>query len=419
MTDDDDRRRFDERILVLAPLGRDARVTRDVLARASLSAEVCADMAATCAKLSDGAGALVLAEEALTTQAQALLGDALRAQPPWSDVPILVLTGTGETTETRVRAIAALDPSGNVTILERPVRVFTLVVTVQAMLRARRRQYQMRDLHLQMQVQMDRLQQERELRARFVSALAHDLRGPVSAAMLAAEMISRRPERLQTWPEHRKPDPLQARGDLAGLMKRNLERIDQMVRDLLDASRIQAGRPLQMRFEPAELRSLLADVVEDLATIHTHQVRLDAPAEVRGVFSVNDLRRAVWNLVTNAVKYGSPGAPVTVRLTGHEGRAQIAVHNHGNPIAPEDVGRIFEPFARANSAELLSAVGWGLGLTLVRGFAETHGGQVSVDSDPERGTTFTIDIPCDVRVLIGGGGAKDAPPGDLPPVESS
>lgn len=414
MTDELDRRAhdgraIDERILVLAPLGRDGRVTKDVLSRANLVAEVCQDMAAVCAKLAEGAGALIFAEEALTTSAHALLSETLRAQPPWSDVPILVLTGSGETTEARVRAIAALDPSGNVTILERPVRVFTLIVTAQAMLRARRRQYQMRDLHRQMQSQMDRLQKERELRARFVSLLAHDLRGPVSAAMLAAEMISRRPERLEE------------RRDLASLMKRNLERIDQMVRDLLDASRIQAGRPLQMRLEPAELSGVLADVVQDLATIHGHRVRLEAPAEVRGVFSVSDLRRAVWNLVTNALKYGSAGTPVTVRLTERAGRAQISVHNHGNPIAPEDLGRIFEPFARASTAEAQSAVGWGLGLTLVRGFAETHGGQVLVDSDADRGTTFTIDIPCDVRLPRRGapGSPGDAPAGVRPPAGSS
>lgn len=378
-------KRIEERVLVLAPTGRDATLTCEVLARAGIVAEVCATIEEVCAGLADGAGGLILAEEALTASAVEKLGRALAAQPPWSDVPTLVSTAAGETTDARVRAIKALDPGGNVTILERPIRVFPMLVSVQAMLRARRRQYQMRDLHQELQRQMDRLQQERELRARFVSLLAHDLRGPLGAAMLSLHRILRAPHELDE------------RRDLGMRLKRNLERIDRMVHDLLDASRIQAGQPLLLRVAECDLGSIAHEVVDDLNNIHGDRVLLKAEDDVRGFWSAEELRRATWNLATNAIKYGAANAPVTVTVGRAQGRAHVAVHNLGNPISLDDQRRIFEPFSRAPSSDPGRPLGWGLGLTLVRGCAEAHGGKVRLESDAERGTTFVIEVPMDTR----------------------
>ena len=377
----------EERVLVLAPTGRDAALTCDVLARAGLVAEVCPTIEEVCAKLVAGAGSLILAEEALTPSAVERLGRALGAQPPWSDIPILVSTAAGETTDARVRAIKALDPGGNVTILERPIRVFPMLVSVQAMLRARRRQYQMRDLYLELQRQMDRLQEERELRARFVSLLAHDLRGPLGAAMLAAQTIVRAPERLDE------------RRDLGVRVKRNLERIDRMVHDLLDASRIQSGQALLLRLAECDLGSIAREVVDDLNNIHGDRVLLKAEDNVRGFWSAEELRRATWNLASNAIKYGISDAPVTVSVGRTDGKAHVAVHNLGTPISLDDQRRIFEPFSRARSSDPGRPLGWGLGLTLVRGCAEAHGGIVRVDSDAVRGTTFVMEVPLDTRTV--------------------
>lgn len=377
---------LEERVLLLCPTGRDACVTRDVLTRAGLRAEPCGDVVEVCAHLIEGAGALLLAEEALTTTGLQTLSRTLRNQPPWSDVPIIILTGAGETTEARVRAVSTLDPSANVTILERPVRVFTLVTTVQAALRARRRQYQMRDLHLQVQSQMESLKVERELRARFVSLLAHDLRGPVTGAMISADLLIRHPERLDE------------RRDLGTRIRRNLERVECMVRDLLDASRIQAGQPLLLRLEPCELTGIAREVVDDLNAIHGDRLRLEVAEEITGVWSADELRRAIWNLATNAIKYGAPLAPVTIKIRMDDGRAFISVHNEGRPLSPDEQRRIFEPFARAHTADASTQTGWGLGLTLVRGCVEAHGGRVQVESSAEHGTTFTIEVPVDARV---------------------
>jgi signal transduction histidine kinase len=375
----------EECVLVLAPTGRDATITREVLAREGFVSEACRDVRDLCEKVAAGAGAIVLAEEALTAGAAAALAAALARQPPWSDIPILVLTTPGETTESRVRAIRALEPSGNVTILERPARIFTLAITVQAMLRARRRQYQMRDLYTQVHGQMERLQAERDLRARFVSLLAHDLRGPLSTATMSAALIERRLEQLGE------------RRDVTVRIKRSLERIELMVRDLLDTSRIQAGHLLTLRLAEGELGEIVWEVVDELNALHDGRVRFQIGQRIEGVWGADELRRAVWNLVANALKYGDATAPVTVTVARAGLRASISVHNRGNPISAEDRARIFEPFARAATSETRSQLGWGLGLTLVRGCAAAHGGQVHVVSSEAEGTTFVLELPLDAR----------------------
>ena len=137
---------LERRVLILAPTGRDAELTRGVLAEAGMRATVCADLPAMVSAIDAGAGALLLSEEALATEAHvAFLGDRLLRQPSWSDLPILLLAHHGADSSQVRKAVRAL---GNVTLLERPVRVASLVTSTQTALRARERQYHARE-HLQ------------------------------------------------------------------------------------------------------------------------------------------------------------------------------------------------------------------------------------------------------------------------------
>jgi signal transduction histidine kinase len=131
----------EERVLVLAPTPADAVVTRTLLAEAGLACHVCADLAALCGECGAGAGAVLLTEEVLADGGADRLVELLRRQPPWSDLPVLLLSGGGADSPV---AAWALDLLGNVTVLERPVRVTTLVSALRAALRARRRQYELR-----------------------------------------------------------------------------------------------------------------------------------------------------------------------------------------------------------------------------------------------------------------------------------
>jgi len=132
----------DQRVLIFAPAGRDSAASRSILSRAGIETLICTGTATVCREVESGAGALLVGEEAATPTATNALSDALALQPSWSDLPILMLTGPGPDSAAATIAAAKL---GNVTLLERPVRVVSLVSAVRAALRARQRQYELRD----------------------------------------------------------------------------------------------------------------------------------------------------------------------------------------------------------------------------------------------------------------------------------
>lgn len=134
----------DERILILAPTGRDAAMTVRYLLEAGLRAEACDHIEALCDEAREGTGMIFLTGEALTTEALRCLVELLAQQPAWSDIPFVVLTSGGGETPANTEALAALSEAGNVTLIERPVRLMTLMSTVRAALRARQRQYEVR-----------------------------------------------------------------------------------------------------------------------------------------------------------------------------------------------------------------------------------------------------------------------------------
>jgi PAS domain S-box-containing protein len=135
---------LEHRVLVLAPMGRDCEIACEVLRKSGFEALPCENLECLAEEFDAGASALVLAEEGLSARGLPALMSRLAAQPPWSDIPIVILTGSGELSEARMRSLNALEPSGNVTFLERPFRRMTLISTLKMALRARERQYQLR-----------------------------------------------------------------------------------------------------------------------------------------------------------------------------------------------------------------------------------------------------------------------------------
>ena len=137
-----DREFLEQRVLILTPTGRDARLTQSVLEGAGITCRCCPDLVEVCQELEEGAGALLLAEEATATEDTDCLTSWLARQPQWSDLPVLMLARPGAESPAVMRA---LDLFGNVSVLERPTRVAALVSIVRTALRSRRRQYQARD----------------------------------------------------------------------------------------------------------------------------------------------------------------------------------------------------------------------------------------------------------------------------------
>jgi PAS domain S-box-containing protein len=132
-------------VLVHAPVGRDAQMILEVLGTAGISGEICRTLDGIADRLSEGAGALLITDDALNRAAIGRIAAWLKVQPPWSDLPVLVLTTGGDPDQTSVYRLRLIEPLGNVTLIERPVRKVTLISSVTNALRSRQRQYDIRD----------------------------------------------------------------------------------------------------------------------------------------------------------------------------------------------------------------------------------------------------------------------------------
>jgi signal transduction histidine kinase len=171
---------------------------------------------------------------------------------------------------------------------------------------------------------------------------------------------------------------------------------------MLDCQRIRAGKRLPLEIVEYRMNDVVDEVVAEMRRQHGDRFVVHAEPDVSGYWSWDAMRRALENLLTNAVKYSDPQSPITITLKVGEGnRMSLSVHNNGPTLSAEEQARIFLPFERSKSAERSGKAGWGIGLTLVQGIVDGHGGTVSVESSPERGTTFHINNPMDSRPYQG------------------
>ena len=220
-------------------------------------------------------------------------------------------------------------------------------------------------------------------REQFVATLAHDLRTPLSAASLGLQLL-----------RHTKdPDKVDV---VVDKIATNLTRIDQMIQDMLDTIVFQHGERLLLAPANFDIAEVIKEVCEQSAVVYGPRFEVVGNS-VMGWWGRDAIKRALENLVSNAVKYGKPSTPIRISFKEYHGRILLSVHNHGDPIPPDQVETMFQVFRRAKAAKEGDQKGWGIGLPYVRIVAESHGGSIDVDSAAERGTTFSIDIPVDSR----------------------
>jgi signal transduction histidine kinase len=174
----------------------------------------------------------------------------------------------------------------------------------------------------------------------------------------------------------------------------NMDRADEMIRDMLDASKLKAGEKFLLNIKKVNLKELILHTTDDLTTVHGDRFRLHLE-NIEGYWDEDVLKRMLENLMSNAVKYGSVLFPVTVSTAQENNFVKISVHNHGNPISENETVAIFEPYKRAVNAS--AQKGWGIGLMLVKGFAEALGGRANVMSSEKDGTVFSLVLPKDSR----------------------
>lgn len=228
------------------------------------------------------------------------------------------------------------------------------------------------------------LRTEREMRDNFVALLTHDLRTPLNVAKMNMHLALIKAGGSQDVIAH------------ASKAMDAIARIDKMIRDMLDASRIKAGAGLEIQVAECDLVQIARVACDELIALYGADFRLQAPERVTGYWSCEDLQRAIDNLGSNAAKYGDATRPIVISIEKQREFVEIAVHNEGRPIAPEDLPGLFDRFMRTSTSGA-DAKGWGLGLSLVRGVAEAHGGTVTVVSGEGSGTTFTLRLPLDCR----------------------
>ena len=370
----DEQLRLDRRLLLLPPTPKDGSVTQEVLRRAGVETEICSNVRGLVAEVHRGAAAVLLPEEAIATASRELAA-MLSQQAPWSDLPILVLTRPGADSAEASLAVSAL---GNVTLLERPLRLSTLQSAVRTALRARERQYQIRR-------QLAELRDADQRKDEFLATLGHELRNPLSPLLTSVELLKLGAS----------SDPNLAR--VIAVMQRQAGHLVRLVDDLLEVSRITRGL-IEVQHEPVELSEIVAAAVEtSRPTIEASEHRLNVemagePLIVRGD-SVR-LTQVFANLLNNAAKYTNPGGTIDVAVRHTRQTASITVRDNGIGIDRQNLSSVFDMFTQVSRSDRRTQGGLGIGLTLVRSLVGLHGGSVSASSEgPGHGSTFEVQLP--------------------------
>ncbi|MGN6525631.1 MAG: ATP-binding protein [Burkholderiaceae bacterium] len=372
------------RVVVLPATRRDGVVASELLRRAGIDCLAVADAAALRQALEGDIGAVVVADTALAEPGFARVADALSSQPTWSDVPVVLMSRAGEASE-QEGAYAVVDRLTNVTVIDRPASIRTLVSAVQTALRARRRQYEIRDQIAALSQAQEALRQSDRRKDEFLATLAHELRNPLAPLRSALQVMELR----------RPADPEQAR--LLAMMDRQMNVMVRLIDDLLDIARISSGK-VTLRRQRLDLRKVIeaaAEAAMPAIAAAGHRLRVSMPeAPVPMLGDTTRLAQVVGNLLNNATKYTARGGELSVTLAAEAGDATITVRDNGAGLPPEVLEHVFDRFAQVNRTLDRAQGGLGIGLSLVRQLVEMHGGSVGASSDGvDRGSTFTVRLP--------------------------
>ncbi|MBN8730442.1 MAG: HAMP domain-containing histidine kinase [Acidobacteria bacterium] len=222
-----------------------------------------------------------------------------------------------------------------------------------------------------------------QLQTDFVAAVSHEFRSPLASISQIAELLDA--DRWPT-PDHR------AKGH--EILTRETARLRRLVEGLLDFARMEAGTA-GYRLAPLDAAEMVRAVVDEFqASANGGQIELSIATGLPHIRGDREaLSRALWNLLENAVKYSAPPARVWVETSASDGGLAIRVRDEGTGIPGGEQAQIFNKFYRGSEAKARGVKGTGLGLAMVRHIAEGHGGEVRVESDPGRGSTFTLVLP--------------------------
>lgn len=399
----------DDRVLVIAPIGQDAKAIGDLLNDNGFVPVVCHSPTEAATEVTN-AGALVMTEETLEFAETSILLDALQAQPPWSELPSIILTSGGASRLSRLLEVAAR-AAGSVTLLERPIRTETLLRTMNVALRSRHRQYQVRDLMAEQQRIREKLERNEEqlrsllarerglrqtadeanrLKDEFLATISHELRNPLNVILGYSELLLRMKE-INLSPQLIR---------MSEALRRNALAQSYLIRDLLELSRLRSGK-MKLLLETVSIRTAIDNAFDTVrADAQAKQIAIEIEAPLEPLFVRADLLRLeqiIWNLLSNAVKFTPPGGRITLRLSREDHDVVLVVEDTGQGIDPAFIPNVFEMFRQGDARANREHTGLGIGLALVQQLVKLHEGSVKCYSEgPGKGTTFSVRLPEEV-----------------------
>jgi signal transduction histidine kinase/CheY-like chemotaxis protein len=360
--------------------------------------------------MADDVGALLLTEEALFDRDVDRLAATLADQPAWSDISVLLFVGD-DRSEVRLRTLRKLEVLRNVTLLDRPVRTAAVVTTVQAALRGRARQYELRDVLNALQTARIEAERANQLKDEFLATVSHELRTPLNAILGWVSML-----------RHARFEPARV-ATILEIVERNARAQAQLIADVLDISRMISGR-VTLNVKPLSLARTVLEAVDSIRPAAAAK-RIELNVDVQEGPTVNAdpdrLQQVIWNVLANAAKFSMEGGRIDVAVTADNTSASIIVCDAGVGIAPDFLPHVFDRFRQADQGFTRSAGGLGLGLAIVKHLVEMHGGRVSAESDgPGCGAKFTIVLPLtQVSPLTPNAPSEPEPVGALPAIDLS
>jgi signal transduction histidine kinase/CheY-like chemotaxis protein len=411
-----------ERVLVLAPLGRDAAIAGSILAEAGMASVACFDLPCLCAALAEGGGVAVVVEEALFTSDLSELSRWIENQPAWSDFPFVLLAQRGGGLERNPSATRLSATLGNVSFLERPFHPTTLVSVVRTALRGRMRQYEARErmdeirraeLLLERRVQertaelesanrqlaseiaerekvQSALRQAQRLEAvgQLTSGVAHDFNNLLTVVLGNVRQMQKTPS----------DDPKLARR--LAMMAEAAERGAKLTAQMLAFSRRQKLEPRAVNLNETveSMRDLLQSTIGGSVRIQTTL----APGLWPAMIDPTQIELVILNLAINgrdAMAVGGALSIETANVTLGEPRrpeepgagdyVMVAVGDTGSGMTAEVLAKAFEPFFTTKAV----GKGSGLGLSQVFGLAKQSGGGVRIDTEEDVGTVVRVYLP--------------------------
>ena len=333
------------------------------------------------------------AGRALATGTTILVGDLdadprLRSKTPRWPTPSrgLVLpldTGSGRVGVLAIERSGDLGPAARRSVRELSLHLALAVENARLLLKERRFAQELED---KVDQATRRLREIDRAKSEFLSVVSHELRTPLTALQGFSELLLERvvpPDRARRYLGH---------------VRTETQRLGRIVTDLLDLSRIEAGRPLELRPERVDLGELIERNVDLFASQHPRHCIEGQVADGLGAVSADRdaVDRMLKNLMSNAVKYSPRGGRVRVAAAvsgDRPGTVELTVEDDGVGIPAEDLPRIFERYVRIAHPETKAASGLGLGLHVVRSLAEAQGGTVEVESLPGKGSRFRLLLP--------------------------